>query len=335
MPEQNLIRSVSIIIAARNEEDRIEPCLKSLELIDYPGDKFEVILVDDCSVDKTAEIMASYCNQHSNWKIIRIKEKSTQLKGKINALREGIVHAENELIFTTDADCVVPPMWLKNMVCYFQDHVSMVLGYSPLISENKWYYKLLQFDNLFSAIVAAAPVKLGYPFTSVGRNLAYKKEAYHELGGFQALKNFKSGDDIHLTNQFHRHDGGKIDYCADPQTFVYTLIPSSFDEVVQQQIRKNSKTFQLSLSSITFMLLIFIYYVLMIILPLAYPAIIIPWVLFVFIKFILEFIPLKISATIFKQKDIIPFIPLMQIIYPLYIITFSLIGSFQKYHWKK
>jgi len=334
-PEQKIIRSISIIIAARNEESRIEPCLKSLESIDYPKDNYEVILVDDCSEDRTAEIMEKYCNRHHRWKIVRINEKSTQLKGKKNALREGIAQAKNELIFTTDADCVVPPMWLKNMVCYFQDHVSMVLGYSPLISEKRWYYRLLQFDNLFSAIAAAAPVKLGYPFTSVGRNLAYKKDAYHELGGFQALKKFRSGDDIHLTNRFHRHDGGEIDYCADPQTFVQTLIPSSNEEVVQQQIRKNSKTFQLSLSSIAFMSFIFIYYILLIILPIAYPAIIMPWFLLIFLKFIFEFIPLRSSSSIFRQNDLIPYIPLMQIIYPLYIITFSLIGIFQNYRWKK
>ncbi len=334
-PGQSKHRSISIVIAARNEETRIEPCLKSLESIDYDKDYYEVILVDDCSTDKTAGIIETYCQRHQNWKIIRLIEKSTHLRGKKNALREGIAQAQNELIFTTDADCVVPCNWLRNMVCYFQDHVSMVLGYSPLIYEKRWYYRLLQFDNLFSAITAAAPVKLGYPFTSVGRNLSYRKDAYHELGGFHALKKFRSGDDIHLTNRFHRHSEGEIEYCADPGTFVQTLIPASNEEVLQQQIRKNSKTFQLSISSIVLMSLIFFYYLLVISLPIIYPSMLIPWLILIFLKFIFEFIPLIKAAIIFRQKDIIPFIPLMQIIYPLYIIVFSLIGSFQHYHWKK
>ncbi len=334
-PGQNKIRSISIIIAARNEENRIRPCLKSLETIDYPFESYEVILVDDCSVDGTAEIIETYCQRHQNWKLIRLKEKSTHLKGKKNALFEGIARAKNEIIFTTDADCIVPSNWLKKMVCYFKDNVSMVLGYSPLISEKKWYYRLLQFDNLFSAIAAAAPVKSGYPFTSVGRNLAYRKDAYNALGGFNALKKFRSGDDIHLTNRFHQHDGGEIDYCADPDTFVQTFIPTSNEEVFQQQIRKNSKTFQLSASSIVFMSLIFVYYLLLFILPIISPATLKLWIILIILKFILEFIPLKKSAVIFKQKDLIPYIPLMQIIYPLYIIIFSLIGSLQYYHWKK
>jgi cellulose synthase/poly-beta-1,6-N-acetylglucosamine synthase-like glycosyltransferase len=327
--------SISIIIAARNEEKRISPCLKSLESLDYPEDLYEVILVDDCSEDNTAELIDVYCQRHRNWKCIRLKEKSVRLKGKKNALRKGISEARNELIFTTDADCIVPSGWLKHMGSYFQDDVSMVVGYSPLLPKKKWYFVLLQFDNLFSAIAAAAPLMLGYPFNSVGRNLAYRKSSYNELGGFQALKKYKSGDDIHLTNRFHQHDSRRIDYCADSATFVKTMIPSTDKDIFHQQIRKNSKTFQLSSASITMMIFIFFYHVLLISLPFLSPIYLFSWFILVLVKFILEFIPLYKSTAIFKQPSVAPLIPLMQIIYPLYIILFTLIGSFQQYDWKK
>jgi cellulose synthase/poly-beta-1,6-N-acetylglucosamine synthase-like glycosyltransferase len=333
--EHDYLPTISIVIAARNEEKRISDCLESLENIDYPADKFEVIVVDDHSADRTAALVGAVCRKYTNWSLIRLHQKSDQLRGKKNALQNGIEKAGGEIIFTTDADCRVPPEWLRAMARYFRPDVSMVLGYSPLIKEKRPYYRLLQFDNLFSAIAGAAPAKLGFPFTSVGRNLAYRKTDYETTGGFLALKKFRSGDDIHLTKRFHHQNGGRIDYCADPDTFVHTMIPSSVREVIQQQMRKNSKTFQLSLPNIIVMLAIFLLYLLFFSLPLMLPGILLLWLVVIFIKFAVEYVILRKAARIFEQSDLIPFIPLMQIIYPLYIITFSLLGSFQFYQWKK
>jgi len=327
--------SISIVIAARDEELRILPCLQSLQKLDYPEDMYEIIFVDDHSSDNTAEIIKSYSTKHQNWKIIRLNEKSTQLRGKKNALQNGISQATGEIIFTTDADCIVPPNWLKIMSGYFRPGISMVLGYSPLVHSQKSYFKLLQFDNLFSAIASAATAKLGYPFTSVGRNMAYRKAAYENVGGFLSLKKFKSGDDIHLTGRFRYKNNGIIDFCAEEETFVKTHIPSTDLEVFQQQIRKNSKTFQLSGWSIAVMLTILIYYFSLILIPLMLPSWINIWIIILIMKFLLEFIPLRNAAKIFKQNSLIPIIPYMQIIYPLYIIIFSIIGTFQFYHWKK
>ena len=328
-------RSVSIVIAARNEENRILPCLQSLETLAYPQDKYEIIFVDDCSTDGTADHIQEYCQKHSHWNLIRLNEKSTELQGKKNALLNGIARAKNDLIFTTDADCVVSPGWLKKMTAYFQPGVSMVLGYSPLIPAKKPYFRLLQFDNLFSAIVSSAPTKLGYPFSSVGRNLTYRRDAYHDVGGFLSLKKFRSGDDTHLTSRFRYEKNGKIDFCADPDTFVLTRIPDSVSELFQQQVRKNSKTLHLSITSILLMCSVFFYYLCLFMLPVLQPGWYLTWLILVLLKFILEFISLYTAARIFRQSNLIKFIPLMQIIYPVYIIFFSLIGLFQFYHWKK
>jgi cellulose synthase/poly-beta-1,6-N-acetylglucosamine synthase-like glycosyltransferase len=329
------LASISIVIAARNEEARIIPCLKSLEKIEYPLDKYEVIFIDDSSSDRTAEIVGQFCQKHINWQLITIEKKCEQLHGKKNALLQGITRSKGYIIFTTDADCMVPPNWLKGMINYFHAGVSMVMGYSPLEQGKGLLYRLLQFDNLFSAIAAAAPTKLGYPFTSVGRNLAYRKDAYHNAGGFLALKNFRSGDDIHLTTRFRYLDTGRIDYCADPSTFVKTQLPSSLNEILHQQIRKNSKTFQLTISSIIFSLLIAVYYILLIVIPLFFPVWLKIWFYLFIVKFLLEYINLVKAALIFKQKSILCYIPLMQLLYPVNITIFSLLGILQFYHWKK
>jgi cellulose synthase/poly-beta-1,6-N-acetylglucosamine synthase-like glycosyltransferase len=326
---------VSIVIAARNEEDSIIGCLESLTRLDYPEDKYEVVLVDDHSQDSTPEKIIAFCEKRVNWKYILLKEKSGELRGKKNALLHGINHARHELIFTTDADCRVPEGWLRRMAGYFRPDVSMVLGYSPLAPGKGFLYRLLQFDNLFSAIASAAPVKLGYPFTSVGRNLAYRKKIYEDAGGFLALKKFKSVDDVHLTERFRYLNTGKIDFCADPSTFVETRLLHRVGSVFQQQIRKNSKTLIMSAGSVLISLLIFSYYMMMISYPFLLPGSVLIWGILAGVKLIIEYIDLRKAALIFRQNDLIGWIPLMQIVYPFHIIFFSIIGVFQVYRWKK
>jgi len=331
----NFQHSVSIIIAARNEEDRILPCLQSLEKLNYPQDKIEIIFVDDCSNDNTPNFINEYCNNHNNWKLIRIDEKCDVLKGKKNALLNGIEQSKGEIIFTTDADCVVPKNWIKEMVNYFEPNVSMVIGHSPITQKNGLYQKILQFDNLFSAITASAPTKLGNPISSIGRNLAYRKSAYEDVGSFLALKQYRSGDDILLTEKFHYLNDGKIDFCAHPETYVKTQPPEKFSDIFHQQVRKNSKALLKSLSSIIFSIILFFYYLFFLTFPFLFPEYLLLWLIIFAFKFIIEFIDLSKAAKIFSLSHTIKFIPIMQFIYPFHIMLFSLLGLFQLYQWKK
>jgi cellulose synthase/poly-beta-1,6-N-acetylglucosamine synthase-like glycosyltransferase len=333
--KSNLQPSISIVIAARNEENRILPCLDSLGRLIYPKDKYEIILVDDCSDDDTVENIEKYTSRHENWRLLRITTKSKTLRGKKNALLRGIAEAKGEIIFTTDADCRVPPHWLTSMSKMFEPGVSMVLGYSPLIDKKGLVQKLLKFDNLFSAIASAAPTKLGYPFTSVGRNLAYRKEVYENAGGFLALKKFKSGDDVHLTERFRYLNTGRIEYCAHPDSFVETFPPSETGEIFHQQIRKNSKILLSTPSSILMAILIFSYYILTAFLPVVHPQILGIWTIILILKFFLELFPLSLANKIFKQNLPFYFIMIFQVIYPFHIILFSILGLFQVYKWKK
>jgi len=326
---------VSVVVAARNEENRILPTLNSLEKINYPEDRFEVILVDDASEDNTGRIIEDYVARHENWSMISLEMKSRQLRGKKKALKKAIEKARGELIFTTDADCMVPPDWLKHMVCYFDSETSMVLGHSPLPGKKGFLNRLLSFDNLFSAISAAAPTKLGFPNTSVGRNLAYRRDVYMEVGGFDALRKFRSGDDVHLTERFRKWNKGKIDYCIHPDTFVYTQLPPDARHIFHQQVRKNSKTLNKSLPSVLFSLVLFVYHVLLIAIPFLVPAYMFIWLAALLFKLGAEFFTLSYASWVFQKKYLIRYLIFLQVIYPAYIIFFSLLGIMQIYEWKK
>jgi cellulose synthase/poly-beta-1,6-N-acetylglucosamine synthase-like glycosyltransferase len=334
-PEYSGIPQISIIIAARNESTRISSCLESLTRIEYPKEKYEIIIVDDHSTDNTCELVGHYTETLNNLRLIRLTEKSSELRGKKNALKTGIEQATGELIFTTDADCIIKPQWLQKMSQFFNQTVPMVIGFSPLVPRRGILYRFLQFDNLFSAIVAAVFVKFHYPFTSTGRNLAYQISAYQESGGFSALKQYRSGDDMHLTQRFRKSVQGHIDYCADPDTFIYTQPPDTLSQLLNQQIRKNSKILQTSIPVILFGFILFIYHFLCYALPFVDYSLIKIWGFLVLFKLLFESAVLMTATVIFQQKKLIPYLIMMQILYPIMISIFSILGIFQLYKWKK
>ena len=277
------------MIAAKNEQGRLEPLLQSLSALNYPEDLYEVILVDDASTDATHEILRTEAAKHTNWKVLRRTEMSDRYHAKKMALAQGIETARGELIFTTDADCRVPENWLKIMSRYFDAQTNMVLGYSPIDSTDQYWNALLQFDNLFSVIVSAAPTMLGFPISSVGRNMAFRKRAYEEIGGYASLTKFRSGDDIHLTERMRDRVKGKITFCAHPETFVRTQPPATRKDIYQQQIRKNSKTLRKSVFNTLFSILAFGIYTYLWIFPLFKPQYFSFWLVIILLKLILEF----------------------------------------------
>ncbi len=326
--------TVSIVIAAKNESGRLQPILKSLQQLDYPPDKFEVIFVDDASTDDTPHILDQAAAGQANWKVLRRTEQSDKFHAKKMALAEGIDAAKGDIIFTTDADCRVPQSWLKSMTVHFDRQTDMVLGFSPLENIGGFMDKWLKFDNLFSAIVVAAPTVWGFPISSVGRNMAFRKTAYDNIGGYRALTKFKSGDDIHLTERMRDRSKGKIKYCADAGSFVYTQPPATTREIFYQQIRKNSKILDKSLKSAAFSVALFAAFLLFYTLPLFDARWLNIWLIITAVRLSLEFITLTHAAVIFKTQQIIPLFPLIQIIYPVYVMILGGIGWLHLYDWK-
>ena len=102
------LTNISVIIPARDEEKNIGQLLAALKSQTYPAELYEVIVVDDQSTDKTAEVVKSFAGV----KLISLKEEGINSYKK-KAIEKGIAAASGELIVTTDADCVPGPDWLK------------------------------------------------------------------------------------------------------------------------------------------------------------------------------------------------------------------------------
>ncbi len=116
---------VSIIIPAYNEELNIGRCLKSLEGLDYPKDRLEIIVVDDGSKDRTTSIV----RQFKNVKLITLEKNS----GAAKARNRGIDNAKGDILLFIDADCVANKSFVKEHAKHYPEYDCVSGGYVPQI----------------------------------------------------------------------------------------------------------------------------------------------------------------------------------------------------------
>ena len=140
---------ITVIIAARNEEKNIGNCIESIIKQTYPANLFEVIIVDDHSIDSTAAIANSF-NQN-NIRVINLNDftgNKNLNSYKKKAVETAIGFAKGNLIVTTDADCVVQPQWLHAIASYYEKTAAVFIAapvvYNDPLPDDSFFKKFLK-----------------------------------------------------------------------------------------------------------------------------------------------------------------------------------------------
>ncbi len=128
----DILPKVSFIIAAYNEERQIKDKIENTLAIDYPRDKFEIIIVSDASTDKTDSIIKSYVP--CGIKFVRLSER----RGKETAQKQGIDISTGDILVFSDVATILRPDAVLNIVKNFQDSaVGCVSSTDRILSEGK------------------------------------------------------------------------------------------------------------------------------------------------------------------------------------------------------
>ena len=230
---------VSVIVPARNEESSLPTLLNSLEQQIYPG-KLEFIIIDDRSDDGTSSIIREASRRDSRYRYLRLDLPNDHFSPKVNAVNAGIQSAKGEIIITTDADCIVPPYWVRTMVRHFRSDVCMVVG---LVEPSRaqtiltWheYFETIDWFSLMLAMRSL--LRLGLPLASTANNQAYRRESFEKIGGFSGFGKSPSGDEDLLTQKLAKLPGMKIVIADDQACRVFTQPMPSFKSLLRQRIR--------------------------------------------------------------------------------------------------
>jgi cellulose synthase/poly-beta-1,6-N-acetylglucosamine synthase-like glycosyltransferase len=222
---------LTVLIPARNEALHIDACLQAVLAQTHPN--FKVLVLDDASTDDTAVRVRHWAARDSRVRLLHVTG------GKKAALARGIATADTDWVVTLDADCVPPPSWLLQLDAHMYPDTAMVCG--PVrMTGNGWLSRVQALESAGLMVLSAGAIGLQLPGMNNGGNLAFRKAAFAQVGGYDSHRQLASGDDMLLMHSLHRQ-GLHIAYAFQPQAVVATAACTTWRALLAQRLRWVSK----------------------------------------------------------------------------------------------
>ena len=322
--------SFSIVVPFRNEKENLPNLLHSISLLNYPKELVEVILVDDDSDDE-------FRIQNLEFRIQMIKNVRKSNSPKKDAIETAIQIAKHDWIITTDADCLVQKDWLTIYDQYIQENeVEMVASGVCYIPKKGFLSAFQNLDFLSLQGATIGSFGIGKPFMCNGANFAYSKQFFKELNGFQGNETIASGDDVFLLQKAVSVAPKKVGFLLAKESIVATNPVATWSDLFQQRVRWASKS--TGYSSVYGKLLALVVFGG----NLAWIVSFLLWLvglldqnifmLFVALKFLIDFILIYKTANFFESK--LQYVLASSLLYPFFSVSMAVYSLFGKYSWK-
>ncbi|HNN95398.1 MAG TPA: glycosyltransferase [Pseudomonadota bacterium] len=228
--------TVSVIVAAKDEESCIQACLSSLRQLSYPAELLEIIIVNDRSRDRTPDIVRQNALACSLIRLVDAAPVPGMVPGKASALAQGVRYSLGEVLLFTDADCTVPPDWVQATLKYYDsERVGIVAGFT-VVRPSSLLAALQALDWLYLFSVGAAFLKLGIPQTICGNNFSIRRTAYDAVGGYENTP-FSLTEDFALFHRVLSRTGMIARMPLDRETIVETQPCRDFLDMYRQKLR--------------------------------------------------------------------------------------------------
>ncbi len=327
---------ISVIVCAKNEEENVKTLVPLLAEQNYP--QFEIVLIDDASSDNTLEVFEEFEKQYPNIKLVKVENNEAFWGNKKYALTLGIKAAKHEYLLFTDADCVPASKdWIANMSSQFTVEKTIVLGYGAYERvAGSFLNKIIRYETLLTATQYFSWAKLGKPYMGVGRNLAYKREEFFKVRGFMDHMKIRSGDDDLFINQAAEAKNTTVCYLQD--SFTYSKPKTSFKDWFKQKRRHVSTAKHYKMFDQNQLAVFYISQLLFLLLPIVLLIFQYQWIAVVSIigfRYIFAWIAMGFAAGKLKEKDVMYWFPIIEIILILTQLNVFITNTFSKpVHWK-
>lgn len=328
---------VTVMIAARNEEERIHLTIEDILAQDYPKELTEIIIVDDHSTDNTAQIIASYADR--GVQLLQLNEAEPLNSYKKKAIAKAIGMSTGELMVATDADCRMGPKWLSSVVGYFEAEQPVMIS-SPVIffEEQSLFERLQTLEFSFLIGVGASFIGNKRAWTCNGANLAYRKDTFYEVGGFNGIDELASGDDELLLQKVTERFPGKIGFLNVKDAVVYTHAKHNLESFLLQRRRWASKSTKYKDKKVVgFALLIWFFNMSMLInllLGLFGRVFLEVFAIQFILKCLIEVVYLFPICTFFGRTKLLRLYLVVAPLHVIYMAYLGLMGPSRKYQWK-
>jgi cellulose synthase/poly-beta-1,6-N-acetylglucosamine synthase-like glycosyltransferase len=341
---------ISLIIPARNEEKNIGSLLASIARQTYPATSFEVIIVDDHSTDRTAEIVRQFAAEQTahppDWIRIIPAQNENGVAYKKKAIETGIAVAKHEWILCTDADCIVQPGWIASYAAFITANdpvfvaapVVFVPASNTAAAKNNLLFTFQELDFLSLQGITAASVSKKFHSMCNGANIAYRKDVFLEVGGFRGIDHIASGDDMLLMHKVRLRYPDRVLYLKTKSAIVETSAAATWRDFFNQRIRWASKASSYDDKKIfAVLVLVYLFNFSFLLLTIAsfidiqyFYFLLILWIA----KTVAELPFMKQVSDFFGRGSALKYFVLFQPLHIGYTILAGFLGSFGTYEWK-
>lgn len=325
---------VSVIIPARNEEKHIGRLLKALQKQTYPEELTEVIVIDDHSTDRSAEIVRSF----ERVKLLSLNNDVINSYKK-KAIETGIAAAQGDWIVTTDADCVPAENWLSTLFAFREEKKPVFIAAPVLMNHDSSVLQLFQaMDFIILQAITGAVVSRQQLTMCNGANIAYERNVFNEVNGFAGIDHIASGDDMLLMHKIWKPYPDRVMYLKAREAIVATEPQPTWRSFLNQRIRWASKAGKYEDKRLTpVLLLVYLFNASFVAMFAAgflsyqywiYMAGL--WVL----KTLVELPLFTAAARFFNENSMIKWFFLFQPLHIVYTVLSGLLGQIGSYEWK-
>ncbi len=324
----------SIVIPFRNESENLPFIISDIVKMGIDKDYAEVIFVNDHSDDHWEEHRA----QTSEMPWLRFIDQRPGMTGKKKAIEYGIEHASGEIIIVTDADCRLPAGWVKSLLSGFDEETGFVAGGVKYPVGGSFFGKFQAYEFGGLLLAGAGLAGSGKPVICSAASMAFRKELFEKVNGYEASRHLASGDDEFLMRAIHQL-GYKVRFVLDTHSTVTTKPSSDMKSFAEQRSRWASKGLHYeNLTLIMILVFIFLFYMTLFLSPLLSiflgPGYLAYFVAAMLVKLVAEYFVLVEGSDILFPGPGLMMLAAFEVVQIPYIVFAAARGTLGGFSWK-
>jgi len=309
----------SVIIPCRDEEKNISSVLNDISAQDYPPELYELIIVDDNSLDTTFSVASGFRG------IRNLRVYKNRGSGKKQAIRTGVALSTGDLVITSDADCRMGKSWIRTVASFYEkERPDLIICPVVLKGMPGFFHRFQELEFLGLQGVTAGSAVAGDPVMCNGANLAFHKGSYN-LHSEDLHDELISGDDIFLLHSIKKEHPDKILWLESENAVVATLpswTPGSF---IRQRARWISKAGSYTDSATKVIALATLIAILLqvstLFAGLFDPIFLLVFFAVFFLKSIPDYMILRNTTARYGKKNLMRWFLFSQFAYPFYVVA--------------
>lgn len=325
---------VSVIVYAKNESENLKRFLPSILTQDYP--KYEVIVINDGSTDESDDVLKLFEQEYKHLYHTYIPMDAKYLSRKKLALTVGIKAANNDILLFTEANCTpLSNRWIASMASQYTKETEIVLGFCAYKRGKGFFHKLAAYDNLIIGLQYITSALRHRPFIGNGGNLSYRKSLFFNHKGYYKTLELLAGEDDLFVNETGNKENTVTTYTPDSITQMSPIERYKIwmeMKVSRASTRKYYRGYSFALfrlESLTRFLF------LLSVIASIVAGCFLNWMtaalagLFIVLRLLVVQITLHKSSRMLQQRTVTAWIPLLEIIMPVYNLYIAIYRLFR------